>query len=193
MQGQTDFPLSELGERQARALGERLAGMRIDALYSSPLVRARATADAVASVMNLDLVEDARLQEYDFGEVSGLTWREIRDQHPEIVRAYQQESGFPEFPGDEGRDAFTVRVGAAFGEIVDKHREADAVAVVTHGGPILIHVMASLGHQYTRPSRFRVDNTSVATIEYNARPGPSVPACTVVGLNDTCHLRSLVK
>jgi broad specificity phosphatase PhoE len=185
--------LRELGERQARALGERFATIRIDALYSSPLARARTTADAVASVTNLDVFEDARLQEYDFGEVSGLTWREIRDQHPEIARAYREEPGFPEFPGDEGRESFAARVSAAFSEIVGKHKEDDAVAVVTHGGPILIHVMASLGYQYTRPSRFRVDNTSVATIEYNARPGPSVPACTVVGLNDTCHLRSLVK
>ncbi len=189
MQGHADFPLSDLGLQQAHVLANRLASMKIDALYASPLLRAKQTADAVAKVLQLDVVEDDRLQEYDFGDISGLTWPEIRDQYPDVAREYQEESGFPKFPGAEGRDAFSARVRESLDEIVASHKDDAAVAVVTHGGPILVYVMSTLGTEYSRPPRFRVDNTSIATIDFGERAG--TPARTVIGLNDTCHLRSL--
>jgi probable phosphoglycerate mutase len=189
MQGRADFPLTALGSRQARALADRLVSLGIDALYSSPLLRARMTADAVAGAAGLDVVEDDRLQEYDVGDISGMTWRDVKERYPEIARQYREESGFPSFPGSESRDDFMARVRDSIGEIVGRHEGSGTVAVVTHGWPILVYVMDSLGTEYSRPPRFRVDNTSVHTIEYGERTG--FPARTVVGLNDTSHLLSL--
>jgi len=191
MQGHADFPLSELGFRQARVLADRLASITIDALYASPLLRAKQTADSVAEALQLDVAEDDRLKEYDIGDLTGLTWVEVQARYPEVARKYREESGFPVFPGAEGRDVFAARVRESLDEIVANHKDDEAVAVVTHGGPILVYVMATLGTEYSRPPTFRVDNTSIATIEYGERGG--VPGHTVIGLNDTCHLRSLPK
>ncbi len=189
MQGRANFPLSDLGVAQAGALADRLAFLNIEALYTSPLLRAKMTADVVAGAAGLDVVEDDRLQEYDVGEVSGMTWLEVKERYPEIARQYRDESGFPRFPGSESRDDFMARVQASIGEIAARHRDDDTVAVVTHGGPILVYVMESLGTPYSRPPRFRVDNASIHTIEFADRAG--FPVCTVVGLNDTSHLLSL--
>ncbi len=189
LQGRADFPLSDLGVAQAGGLADRFASSSIDALYSSPLLRAKMTADAVAGAAGLEVVEDDRLQEYDVGEISGMTWPEVKERYPEIARQYREESDFPRFPGSESRDDFSARVQASINEIAARHKEDGKVAVVTHGGPILVYVMESLGTPYSRPPRFRVDNASIHTIEFSERAG--VPESTVVGLNDTSHLRSL--
>lgn len=189
MQGHADYPLSDLGVAQAGALAERLASFGITALYASPLLRAKTTADAVADAAGLTVVEDDRLQEYDVGEISGMTWAEVNERYPEIAREYREEPGFPKFPGAESREGFAARVQSAVGEIAARHKDEEKVAVVTHGGPILVYVMESLGTPYSRPPRFRVDNTSIHTIEFSQRAG--FPERTIVGLNDVSHLASL--
>lgn len=191
LQGQREFPLSELGTQQVRALGERLAAAEIGALYSSPLRRARETAEAVAGRSGVEVEEDIRLQEYDFGELSGLTWPEINDRHPEIIREYQRQSGWPEFPGDEGRETFLARVREVFSEIVARHSEDETVAVVTHGGPIIVYVFETLGRPYSRPTPFQVGNASITTVQHGATRSSGVPERTIVGLNDACHLVGL--
>lgn len=191
LQGQVEFSLSELGALQVRALGERLGSGRIDALYSSPLRRAWETAKAVSAATGVEIAEEERLQEYDFGELSGLTWPEINDRHPEIIREYQRQSGWPDFPGDEGRSVFLERVREAFAEIVVRHSGDDEdVAVVTHGGPIIVYVFETLGREYSRPTPFQVENTSITTVAHGRSPG-SFADRTIVGLNDTCHLVGL--
>src|SRR5574342_920034 len=88
LQGRKEFPLTERGVRQAELLAERLQSQGVAALYSSPIRRAHDTALATATVAGLAVIPEPRLQEYDFGEqLSGLTWQEIRDQHPEIIEA----------------------------------------------------------------------------------------------------------
>jgi broad specificity phosphatase PhoE len=80
--GQADVPLSPLGKRQAAALGERLAGEHLDAIVSSDLLRARDTAEAIASYHALPVYEDSDLRELALGEWKVLPsrkcWRGMR-------------------------------------------------------------------------------------------------------------------
>ena len=73
--GLQDVPLTEKGRHQAEALAEALAGVKIDAVYSSPLRRALDTAQAIASRHGLEVVVDEGLTEMDVGELDGLTLR----------------------------------------------------------------------------------------------------------------------
>ena len=75
LQGQLDVPLSESGRRQARAVAEALSGVRLDAVYSSDLSRARETAEAIVEGRTCPLVLDRRLRELDMGAISGLTMK----------------------------------------------------------------------------------------------------------------------
>jgi broad specificity phosphatase PhoE len=189
LQGRREYALSELGITQATALADRLAGDPIAALYSSPIRRAFDTAEALAKKVDLPIITEPRVQEYDFGEkLSGLTWQEVRDLQPEVVSALVSGGGeFPSYPGEEGRDVFRARVTAAMSEIVERHVADEVVAVVTHAGPVIVYLMEILGRAYTRPIPFAIDNASITTIEFPANPRPSQPPAVVTGINDTCH------
>ena len=100
-------------------------------------------------------------------------------------------SEFPNYPGEEGREAFRDRVRAAIGEIVERHAADHAVAVVTHAGPVIVYLMEVLGRAYSRPIPFAIENASITTVEIAANPTPYQPAAVVTGINDTCHLASI--
>ncbi len=193
LQGRRDFPLTGRGREQARALAGRLASAGLAAVYSSPIGRALETARILGEVASVPVTEEPRLQEYDFGELlSGLTWQEIRGKHPEIIEALlRDDSGFPRYPGEEGRAAFRERVCGALREIAGRHPQDQAVAVVTHAGPIAVFVMELVGRKYSRPIPFTIENASVTTVEFSAHPSSFVPEALLIGLNDTCHLRTV--
>ncbi len=75
--GQSDIPLSALGEQQAAALGKRLAAEPLAAIAASDLQRARVTAQAIARYHKLPVQEDVDLREISFGTWEGATYDEI--------------------------------------------------------------------------------------------------------------------
>jgi broad specificity phosphatase PhoE len=191
LQGRCEFPLTERGLSQAQALAERFSASPIAAVYSSPIGRALQTAEVIAAKAELEVVLEPHLQEYDFGEaVSGLTWDEIRAQQPELVEALRsRKSEFPQYPGDEGREAFQRRVLAAMNDITQGHGPDEAVAVITHAGPISVFLMDGLGLAYARPIPFVLDNASVTTVEVNPDGPAHSPRVVVTGINDGCHVK----
>lgn len=188
LQGRADFPLTEHGRRQAQELAAALSRLPVTAVSSSPIRRALHTAEAIAGPLGLKVEAHPALQEYDFGELSGLTWPEIRERRPHLIEQLLSDSAdFPHYPGEEGREAFRERVCGALWAIADRHAGEEAVAVVTHAGPIAVFLLDVLQRSYQRPIPFTLDNASVTTVEI-AEPQPFRPRAVLVGLNDTCHL-----
>jgi probable phosphoglycerate mutase len=190
LQGRREFPLTERGLAQADALAQRLALLPLSAVYSSSVGRAMQTADVIASKACLDVIEEPRLQEYDFGEaVSGLTWQEIREKQPAVIEAFGSGGAdFPAYPGEEGRAAFRERVRAAMRDISERHEGRESVAVITHAGPITLFLFDVLGREYRRPIPFVLDNASITTVEVNNGAGSHIPRLIVTGINDACHV-----
>ncbi len=108
-----------------RALARRVRKHRPEAVYTSPLERARRTAAAIGTP-----TADERLREIDFGEVEGLGFDELP---PELQSALLTEPTRTRFPGGETYGDLRDRVVAALDEIVARHRVA---AVVSHAGPV---------------------------------------------------------
>lgn len=188
LQGRADFPLTGHGRRQAQELAAALSRLPVTAVSSSPIRRALHTAEAIAGPLGVKVQAQAALQEYDFGELSGLTWPEIRERRPHLIEQLLSDSAdFPHYPGEEGREAFRERVCGALWAIADRHAGEEAVAVVTHAGPIAVFLLDVLQRSYQRPIPFTLDNASVTTVEI-AEPQPFRPRAILVGLNDTCHL-----
>ena len=188
LQGRADFPLTEHGRRQAQELAAALSRLPVAAVSSSPIRRALHTAEAIAGHVGLKVEAQVALQEYDFGELSGLTWPEIRERRPHLIEQLLSDSAdFPHYPGEEGREAFRERVCGALWAIADRHAGEQAVAVVTHAGPIAVFLLDVLQRGYQRPIPFTLDNASMTTVEI-AEPQPFRPRAVLVGLNDTCHL-----
>jgi probable phosphoglycerate mutase len=193
LQGRREFPLTERGLAQAHALAERLVSLPLSAVYSSPVGRAMQTADVIASKACLDVIEEPRLQEYDFGEaVSGLTWQEIKEKEPAVIEAFRSGGAdFPAYPGEEGRAAFQDRVRAALRDIAERHDDQERVAVITHAGPITLFLFDVLGREYRRPIPFVLDNASITTVDVNGGAGSHMPRMIVTGVNDACHVNRI--
>ena len=81
LQGQTDIPLSAVGIAQAEAVGPVIAGMNPVAIVSSPLMRARVTAETIGRVAGVEVGVDERLKEVDVGQWAGQT---VLDLHRKI-------------------------------------------------------------------------------------------------------------
>jgi broad specificity phosphatase PhoE len=129
-QGQQQIPLDETGRAQALELAERAAPYGFRALWTSPLIRARETADAVAARTGLVPVEDPRLMETDAGDWTDRSFVEVRGEAPELFDAFAAaEAGFG-FPGGESFAEQEVRVEEALADVLLGELPA---LVVCHG------------------------------------------------------------
>ncbi|MGW6057718.1 histidine phosphatase family protein [Streptomyces sp. NPDC055189] len=99
--GRTDVPLTEHGREQAAALAEWAATAELTAVWSSPLSRARLTAEPAADACGLPARVDERLSELDFGQGDGLTRDEMRERFPEQLAAFLDDPVGNHLPGGE--------------------------------------------------------------------------------------------
>jgi probable phosphoglycerate mutase len=130
LSGRTDnVPLSEQGRQQLVALCQALRGVRIDAVYSSPLERARATAQAVADERELTINLRDELLEVDFGEWTGKTFVEL-EALPEW-QAFNRRRSAAQIPGGEHATAIVARATRAL-EAIARGHPGETVAAITH-------------------------------------------------------------
>jgi broad specificity phosphatase PhoE len=142
IQGRHDPPLSELGRAQALTLAEELAGEGLRALYTSDMLRARETAEAVAERLDLEARVDERLAEVDMGEWQGRLRAEVMCEHPEVWEAWRRADPAVRFPGGESVRELSNRVLAALADVEEGPLPA---LVVCHGGPIRVALAAARG------------------------------------------------
>jgi broad specificity phosphatase PhoE len=182
-QGTSDIPLNDKGLRQARQLAARLAQEEnLTALYTSPLQRAFATADAIGKTTGLAPIGDERLVERRIGAFEGKTTVEIQAQFPEIYAAWQQGRARLTSPGEEPRAAFQARARSFVQDLRARYAEGNVV-VVTHGGISGMLLMTILEMDTEKRFPFIFDNASLSIIAFEP-PGPRIHL-----LNETCHLR----
>jgi ribonuclease H / adenosylcobalamin/alpha-ribazole phosphatase len=181
--GQRDLPLSANGTRQAKAAAGRLAasGGRIDAVVSSPLRRAAATAAIAADELGLTAVTDDDLRETDFGEWEGFTLAEIQQRWPADVAAWQHN---PEQapPGGESFADTAQRVHRACDRLLRDHG-GQTVLVVSHITPIKILLCRALGVPLGTLYRLYLGSACINEIQWHGREFAAVRR-----VNDTSHL-----
>jgi broad specificity phosphatase PhoE len=159
-QGQMQVPLDQTGTAQAHDLAERASAIDFVALWSSPLLRARETAEIVAARIGLPIRQDARLMETDAGDWTDRSFAEIQAQTPELFDGFLKgDPGFA-FPGGESFAAQGERVGAAIAEI----EQGDMPAlVVCHGVVIRIALFQRAGHRVALAER--VPNAALVPLD----------------------------
>lgn len=179
VQGQADPPLSEAGLAQAAQLADRFRGKAVAGVYTSPLQRARQTAEAIAGAVSQPVRVDDRLKEHDVGLFTGLVWGEIVTRFPEFAEAWLEQPF--DMPGGERQLAFRGRAVSALQDIMARHTSGEVV-VVSHAGILGEYLAHALGLATNRRHPFRFDNASVTLLEV----GGAMPR--LHRLNDVSHL-----
>jgi broad specificity phosphatase PhoE len=183
-QGQSDYALTDKGRKQARALANRWKSEAVtfDLIISSPLVRARETAEIIASALNAKVELDPILLERNIGEMEGLTVDEVRKKpQPPFVTPYDSIGG-----EGEGDWALFLRAGQALHKLV--RRPPGSYLIVSHGGLLNQLMNAIIGiAPHVDPSgvRFRFENTAFARVIYF----PHQHRWTIDTVNDRAHLK----
>lgn len=135
--------LDATGLEQARRAAEVLSSSGAVAVISSPMLRARQTADAIATAIGATSRVDEDWRECDFGAWEGLTLTEIGERFPEVIaRWYGSTSIAP--PGGESLDEVFRRTGVARDKAIARH-PGQPVVVVTHSMPLRALVRQVLG------------------------------------------------
>ncbi|MFH0518460.1 histidine phosphatase family protein [Streptomyces sp. M41] len=142
--GRSDVQLTERGHKQAAALGAWAAGRQLDAVLSSPLSRARLTAEPTANGLGLPLRIDERLREVDFGHGEGLTRAEMRERFPAELAAFLTDPVAHHLPGGEDPAAAAARAIACLTD-VEQDLPHGRVLVVAHSTLVRLVLCRLLG------------------------------------------------
>ena len=129
IQGQIEIPLNETGIKQAKELHDKLLNTPIDLIFSSPLSRAKDTANIIKGERDIPLIEDKRLLEEYYGEMEGAPRRD----NPAYTK--QRNSIFKRYPKGESYFDVYARISSFFNELKEKYEgKVNTVLIVGHGG-----------------------------------------------------------
>ena len=134
-QGQEDVPLDEVGFDQVRRAAQTLIGLQPTHIISSDLVRAVDTAQALASLADLDVHTDPDLRETFAGEWQGLTRSELIERFPDDYAAWAGDSNLRP-GGGETRLEVAERVMRGIAKALGKVPDGGTLVVASHGGSL---------------------------------------------------------
>ncbi|AWS45493.1 bifunctional RNase H/acid phosphatase [Streptosporangium sp. 'caverna'] len=181
--GLGDPELTPNGIAQAEAAAARLSRKpyNLQVIVSSPLRRARVTAEIVAAKAGLEVIVEEGLRETDFGDWEGYTFTEIQRRWPDELAAWLADpSAAP--PGGESFGTVAERVEATRDLLLERY-EGKTVLVVSHVTPIKMLLRLALLAPLAALYRMHLDLAALSLVEYYA-DGPAV----VKAFNDTSHL-----
>ena len=154
-QGWNDSALSDAGQEQVRRLAERVAELQPTALYSSPLGRALATAEAISARTGLPITPLDDLREMSYGGWEGRSFLDVRREDEQIYQRWINDEE-ASCPNGESHADVRRRLERALGQI-----NSDRPVIVTHGTAIRIAVTALLGVPVLTARHFAQDNAAM--------------------------------
>ena len=184
IQGQLDIALNAKGRWQAQRVAQALAEENLDAIYSSDLSRAYATAQAIAAEQPLlqgQVHTHSGLRERGFGKFEGHTYAAIEAQWPDESRLWRIRD--PHFApmGGESPVQVMARVGQAVNDIAARHM-GEQIVLVAHGGVLDMLYRLATQQSVSAPRTWELGNTAINRLLWTP------DALTLVGWADTRHL-----
>ena len=184
--GTKDVPHDEVGQEEARLVGEWLKDETIHAAYASPLSRARDTATEVARHHGLKVHDLPGIIDLSYGDWQGMPLEEVKVKYPDL---YQQWETAPErvrFPNGETLDEVRTRALAAVEGAMARHPD-QTILLAAHRVVNKVLIAAFIGLDNSHFWRIGQDTTAINRF---ARKGD---AWHIMLINDTCHLRSMAR
>lgn len=152
LQGRLDIDLDEVGRRQVAATAPVIAAMEPAAVLSSPLQRARHTAEAIASAAGVSVREDGRLVEIDVGVWSGEKASQLRRNDPTYAAGMTARDDYVR-PGGESAGEVAERIIAVCADAVGEHA-GQTVVLVSHGFALRTAAAYLMGGDYAASRQF---------------------------------------
>lgn len=162
-QGQKDIPLNDFGKSQAEKLAEHFynESIKVDAIYSSDLIRAKETAEIIANRYTMNVLVHAGLRERDFGLLEGVRIDELKEKYPDFNIGNLEEL---ESFDIEPLDIFKSRIFKSLVELSKNHINEN-IAVVSHGAAINTF-LDDISNGILGSGKTRIVNTSFTTIAF---------------------------
>lgn len=181
VQGQADIPLSESGKKQAELAAIALQHQKVEAIYSSPLQRALATATEINRFHHLPIETLAGLKELNTGELSGLFASDIAVKYPDFFRVWTTDAASTRMPSGESLPELQQRAWDSIQSIVN-HHDGRNVVVVSHFFVIASLFCRALAISLSEFRRFAIRAASISILDFSASKAE------LVSVNDTAHL-----
>jgi probable phosphoglycerate mutase len=182
--GQGDDPLNERGLQQSAAVAAVLARQgKVTTIYTSPLRRARQTAEAIAEAVVAPIVEMPALREYDIGDMEGATREEMTGLWASFVEKWRTDPDLAP-PGGESARQFALRLYDALNDIL-RQAAGQTVVVVSHQGALATGLAALVG-QLHRWKDYQMANCAVTLLVHAGDEPPCVES-----FNVTEHLEDI--
>lgn len=181
IQGHLDIPLNDTGLWQAAQLGEALSGEPIDAIYTSDLQRAHATAQAVARTTGAPLLSEPGLRERSFGHFQGRTFAEIEAELPEDALRWRKRDPHYAPTGGESLVTLRERIERTVTTLAQQHA-GEQIVLVAHGGVLDVLYRLATRQELQAPRTWQLTNTAINRLLWTP------DGLTLVGWADTQHL-----
>ncbi len=182
--GLADRPLSDAGRAEALALGEALKDEPVDAIYASPLIRARQTVEPLSRWKHKKIQPLPGVGDIDYGDWSGQSDAAVAQAYPKLYQAWQKRPATVRFPHGESLAQVAARALRALQTVARAH-PGRTVVVASHRVPCKVLALKLLGLPLSRFWDLRQDVACINLFEYQP------PRAIVHHLNDICHLREL--
>jgi alpha-ribazole phosphatase/probable phosphoglycerate mutase len=157
--GRLDVCLSEAGRKQIEKKIAAIRSLTAEALYTSPLKRARESAAIIAASLGIEATLSSELNEIHFGAFEGLTYEEVERLYPEEYRLWMEHPTEIRFPQGESFAEVKTRV-LRFKDFVLNVHAGETVVAVSHGGANRILLADALA--IPDPMIFRIDQAYAA-------------------------------
>jgi probable phosphoglycerate mutase len=142
--GSSDPPLTEVGEAMAAAFAKAYASLKWEAVYTSPMLRTRQTADALCRQLGIQAVVEDGLKEIDYGEWEGLEQSDVKARWPEAFSHWADDVASRGTPGGETAFHVAARSMRVVEAIRARHQQGN-VLIVSHKATLRIITCALLG------------------------------------------------
>lgn len=165
MPGDLPYHLTDKGREQAKATGRALAGIKMDVVCSSDIVRAIETAEYIMEYQTCELVLEPRLRDLGFGIFAGMDREEVRQKYPDEWAALRKDPFGARRPGGESFADLMERQWSYITDVaksLSDDKDWD-IGIVSHGGNIAVLLGKIRG---TREAR-AVPNCSISVIRYD--------------------------
>jgi 2,3-bisphosphoglycerate-dependent phosphoglycerate mutase len=181
IQGQLDIALNAKGRWQAAQAARALAAESIDAIYSSDLLRAWATAMAVGETVSRAVQTRAALRERGFGAFEGKTFAEIAQLWPEQSQAWRTRDPVFAPEGGESLIDFRARIVGEVEALAAQH-QGQQIVLVAHGGVMDVLYRAATRQEIQAPRTWNLGNATINRLLWTPQ------GLSIVGWGDNAHL-----